>query len=205
MPFISAGAALALLYLVRFCWASESWAKTVVKTGALGLPAVGLALMGWPPLFLAGLAACVLGDFLLSRPGQRALMAGIGAFALGHILYVVAMVAGFDLSPVWALSVALIALGLSTERWLAPHTGDMRGPVRGYVVLILSMGIVAAMTGVPLIIWGALAFIASDLILSVELFRAPRGTLARAAPFAIWGLYVLAQALLILGFAPEGF
>ena len=202
MGLILAGGLLSALYLLRFCWAGPSWAKTAVKTGSLGFPALALWLMGWPGLFVAGLFACVAGDFLLSRPGQRALMAGIGAFALGHVLYIAAMIGQGGLAPAYGLPAALILLALSTEWWLAPHTGELRWPVRVYVVLIVAMGIAAALTGRALFIAGALAFVASDLILSLELFDRLHGAAARVAPFAIWGLYIVAQALLAVGFAP---
>ena len=196
------GGMLALVYLARFCGAAESWPRTWVKTGALGLPALGLALAGWPAVFVAGLAACVLGDFLLSRPGQRALMAGIGAFALGHLLYVLAFVQGFALHAPLAAALALVALGLSTRWWLLPHAGALRGPVAGYVLVILAMGVAAAATGQAWLMLGAGLFILSDLVLAVELFRRPAGLAGRLAPYAIWGLYIAGQAGLIAGMAP---
>lgn len=205
MALITVGGILGLIYWLWFSAAADSWLKTGIKSATLGLPAVALALSGWPPVFVAGLVACVIGDFLLSRPGDRALMAGIAAFAVGHLLYIAAMLAGFELTQSWVVPVLLILLGLSTERWLAPHTGELRMPVRVYVVVILAMGITAAWTGAPLILAGALTFVASDLILSLDLFDRLKGLPKRFAPYAVWGLYVLAQALLIAGFAPEGF
>lgn len=205
MGWFLAGGALALVYLLRYCWRADSWEKTWVKTGALGLPVIGVALGGWPILFTLGLAFCVLGDFLLSRPGEGALRAGIGAFALGHILYVVAIALGFGpLVPVWPVLAALGILALSTEVWLAPHAGALRWPVRIYVMLIVVMAGVATSTGNRWVVCGALAFVASDLILSLELFRRPGGVLGWAAPVLIWTLYVLAQGLMIVGFAPLG-
>ncbi len=202
MGLILAGGVMSVLYLLRFCWDGESWPKSVVKTASLGLPTLALWLMGWPAFFVAGLAACVLGDFLLSRPGQGVLMAGIGAFAAGHLLYIAAMVGQEPLGPAYLLPLALLVLAVSTEFWLAPHTGALRWPVRGYVAVIVAMGIVAALTGQEWLIAGALTFVASDLILSLQIFDRLTGWPARAAPFAIWGLYVAAQLLLALGFAP---
>ncbi|SDN43813.1 Uncharacterized membrane protein YhhN [Lutimaribacter pacificus] len=199
---VVAGAALSALYLVRYCRAGESWAKTAVKTGSLGFPMLALWPMGWPGLFVVGLAACVAGDFLLSRPGDGALKAGIGAFALGHLLYIAAMAGQGPLVPGYVLPAALLALALSTEYWLAPHTGGLRWPVRIYVAIIVAMGIVAALTGRGWLIAGSLVFIASDLILSLQLFGRLGGVPARVAPFAIWGLYIAAQVLLAVGFAP---
>ncbi|MCM2560729.1 lysoplasmalogenase [Lutimaribacter sp. EGI FJ00015] len=202
MGLILAGGILAAVFLLRFCWDGDSWPKTLVKTGSLGLPALALAVMGWPTIFVAGLAACVLGDFLLSRPGQGPLLAGIGAFALGHLLYIGAMVGQGPLEPTLAIPLALLILLVSTEWWLVPYTGALRWPVRGYVGVIVAMGIVAALTGQVLLIAGALAFVASDLVLSLRLFGLLGGAPSRVAPFAIWGMYVAAQALLAIAFAP---
>lgn len=199
---IGLGAALALVYGAAFCWKPESWLRTMIKTGSVASPAVALGQMGLPEIALAGLWACALGDLLLSRPGELALRAGIGAFALGHIFYIYAFLTLWPLGvpdPVFVIvTVGLIALGLSTERWLTPRTGALRGAVRGYVVLILMMGIAAAMPGGPRV-WvlaGALCFVASDLILSTQLFLGQQG---RAGSYAVWGLYWGAQALIFYG------
>lgn len=201
------GATLSTCYLLLFCWRDASWLKTVVKTGAVGLPALGLATTHIGLLPLLGLFACVLGDFLLSRPGERALQLGIVAFALGHVLYVAAFWVHFapDLFAdqlAVVLPLLLLLLGLSTERWLAPHTGDLRLPVRLYVVLILVMGCMAAQLPIPrfTILLGALAFILSDLMLSIQLFVTSEGGYGRIAPFAVWFFYYAAQVLIIAGF-----
>ncbi len=200
---ILTGAGLALLYGVWFCWRGESWPRSLIKTASVVLPALSLSMMGLPLLALVGLWACALGDFLLSRPGETTLKAGIGAFALGHVFYVLAFLVVWPIGApdalFWVVGVALLLLGLSTERWLSPHTGELRAVVRGYVVLILLMGITAALPGGPRV-WvlaGALSFVASDLILSTQLFL---GRESRTAAHAIWALYWAAQALIMYGF-----
>lgn len=203
MIWIAAGAVLALIYGAVFCWQESSWLRTAVKTGAVALPAVGLMQAGLPWLALAGLWACALGDYLLSRPGEGPLKAGIGAFALGHILYVVAFVTVFPPGApdglFWLVVAVLVVLGASTEVWLAPHTGELRPVVRVYVGLILSMGIAAALPGVArlYLLAGAGCFIVSDLILSTQIFIRPAG---RGPAYAIWALYWAAQALIMAGF-----
>ena len=203
MIWIAAGAILALIYGLVFCWREVSWVRTGVKTGAVALPAVGLMQAGLPWVALAGLWACVAGDYLLSRPGEGPLRAGIGAFALGHILYVVAFLTVFDPSApdalFWIVVGVLVALGASTEIWLTPHTGGLRPVVRVYVALIRSMGIAAAVPGVarPYLLAGAGCFIASDLILSTQIFIRPGG---RGPAYAIWALYWGARALIMAGF-----
>lgn len=203
MILIAVGAVLALVYGAVYCWREESWLRSAIKTASVVLPTVALTGMGLPVLALAGLWACVLGDFLLSRPGETILKAGIGAFALGHILYILAFVTVFPLDApdglFWGVTVALLGLGVSTEVWLSPKTGALRPVVRGYVVLILLMGGCAALPGVPraYLLTGALCFIGSDLILSTQLFLGKGG---RVSSYAVWGLYWAAQALIMAGF-----
>ena len=88
--------------------------------------------------------------------------------------------------------------------WLLPRAGDLRGPVAGYVLLILSMGLLAMVhpMGGALRI-GAMFFVISDLILALELFVLRGGMAARLAPFAVWPTYVLGQAGIMAGFAPD--
>lgn len=205
--YLLIGAGLSALYLAWFCHRSPSVLKTLVKTGAVAVPAVGIGLAGAPGWALAGLWACAAGDFLLSRPGENWLKAGVGAFAIGHILCVIAFAVQFGPhfggdALAWAVPLALIGLGLSTEFWLAPRTGGMKIPVRFYVVLIMTMGAMAAQLPIPraTILAGALSFILSDLILSVELFVLSGGIFGRIAPFLIWFFYYAAQALLFMGF-----
>lgn len=200
---IGSGAVLALLYGVAFCWRPESWLRSSVKTGSVVLPAAALSMLGLPWLALMGLWACALGDYLLSRPGGAVLKAGIAAFALGHICYSLAFLfilpVGAPDGLFWGVAIVLVLLGLSTERWLSPHTGELRGAVRVYVLLILGMGIAAALPGGPRlwVLAGALCFVASDLILSTQLFL---GRDTRVGAYAVWGLYYGAQALIMYGF-----
>lgn len=208
MVFLWGGMIAALYYWVWGAGRAPSTGRTVAKTLALGLPLIGLALMGWPVAALVGLGACVLGDAFLSRDGEAMLRAGIAAFALGHICYVVAMIFAWEDAALWDAAarigvVTLIGIGASVPIWLLPRAGDLRGPVAGYVLLILSMGLLAMvhpMGGVLRI--GALFFVISDLILALELFVLRGGMAARLAPFAVWPTYVLGQAGIMAGFAP---
>ena len=64
----------------------------------------------------------------------------------------------------------------------------------GYVALIAAMGLAAWGTGDPAIRAGASAFLASDLLLALQLFR---GLPHLSRP--LWALYWLGQALLAAG------
>ena len=205
--FALAGLACACLYWGVYCWRGPSLGKTIIKTAAIALPALGVTLAGAPWLAVAGLWACALGDYLLSRTGEATLKAGIGAFALGHVLYVVAFLASFGWGAgpdgvTVGVVASLVLLGLSTEIWLTSRTGGLRAAARVYVGLILTMGAVAALPSMPreTVLVGALLFIASDLILSLDLFVLAGGWFHRLTPFLIWPLYAVAQVFIITGF-----
>ncbi len=206
-------ALLAALYWLRYCNAGPGWARSAVKTASV----LGLALAAWlaggPALLLAALLASALGDFLLSRDGEATFIAGIGAFAMGHVAYVALLLdhaAGppeiLSLPAAYTLASALVLLCGSMAWLLWPRAGALRVPVLLYIPVIFAMGLAAL--GVPLagalalVLPGALLFVLSDTILALELFVLPRGhVLHRLAPFAVWPSYWGAQLLLTLGFA----
>ena len=184
--------------------------RSVLKTLPLTAFAMAAFVTGGSPFLVAAFALSALGDLALSRDGRAAFLYGLSAFGLAHLLFVLTFL-GVSGLPVWEafvtaplLAAALILLALSTEVWLAPHTGALRWPVRAYVVLITAMGL-ACLTlpdGLAMARLGVLLFIASDLILSVRLFRLP-DTHAAALPASrtLWGLYIAGQALILIAFA----
>ncbi|MEX0316955.1 MAG: lysoplasmalogenase [Ruegeria sp.] len=211
MPFLFFGAAAcALAYLPRTA-RPASLLRTVLKTGSVAL----LALIAWQngaPLLLTGaLGLCALGDALLSRETDSTFMAGIGAFAAGHIAYIALFLSHPASDPARIATqpgviVALVLLGLVMAILLAPRAGELRGPVLAYIPIILGMGItVLALPKDSPLDWAfpaALAFIASDLILAAEKFLLPYGHPAlRLTPYLVWTLYWGAQAGLLLAFS----
>ena len=122
-PLILASAGWAFVYWVCFARGdASSWAKSTIKT----LPVLTLAIVGVFHLLLApqgfwviplGLALGALGDLLLSRPSDRAFLAGMAAFAAGHLAYVAGFwgrggtLTGWE----WAALAVVAALILSTE------------------------------------------------------------------------------------------
>lgn len=200
-PLFLPAAVLALFYLVAYAVAPPSWPKSAVKTGAVAaLAALGL-WAGAPGLIVAGLALGALGDFCLSRPGEKAFLAGMAAFAGGHFAYAAQfwqMGAG---SPPTLPALALTLIGFGAALWIAPRAGAaLCWPVRGYIGVILAMALAAlGLRGAALLTTGALVFMASDFILALVLFVLPEGGLKRAAGYAVWALYWPAQALILLG------
>lgn len=203
----AAGAVLALVYGAVFAGGPATAARSAVKTGSvLALALAGVAA-GAPGLVVAGLALGAAGDFFLSRPGTRAFLAGMAAFAAGHLAYGAAFLAAAG-PPLGAApllpALILVALALSTEVWLAPRTGALRWPVRGYVAVITLMALAALALPAPRwpALLGALLFLVSDLLLALDLFVLPDGRLKRAIGRALWAAYWSGQALILWGMVP---
>ena len=201
---VLSGAGFAAVYGLRFCVARRSSAaRSLVKTLAVGLLALAAPHLGAAATIALGLGLGAAGDFFLSRRGEASFLAGMAAFVAGHIAYAVAFRhAGAGLPGAIPL-VALFALAASTEVWLAPHTGRLLWPVRGYVLVILAMA--AAALGLPpgygTVKLGAALFVLSDLVLAIDLFRfgpeRPDPWRARL----LWAAYWLGQLLILLGMA----
>ncbi len=206
-PIALIGIAIAIAYL-PMTDRPNSLLRSVWKT----IPVAALALAAWvaggPAFLVAALFLSALGDWALSRDGDAAFLYGLSAFALSHIVYILHMLGvsgampwdGFAQIP--PAAILLVAVTLSTELWLVPHTGGLKWPVRAYVLIILTMGL-SALT-LPAMAWpailGAGLFTLSDLILSIETFRlGPTHRLTPLASKAVWITYIGAQVGLFWG------
>ena len=158
---------------------------------------------------LAGLVLGAIGDVaLLSEHG---FLAGLGAFLLGHLAYVVAV--GSYLPPsAWPHAAGVYALvplvvGLGVLAWLWPKLGSLRIPVIAYVAVITTMVIGAlvcewAVRNGPIhqhvATAGAILFFASDLSVARDRFVHP-GFVNRA-----WGLPAYYAGQLLFAWACAG-
>lgn len=189
-------------------------AGAAVKTASTGLLALAVLLSApdtpWFWLIPVGLAFGALGDLFLALKGERFFLAGVAAFGLGHVAYAGAFLLraqtlGFDGLSIGegAVLAALLGLLVSTEVWLAPRAGGLRWPVRIYVGLIGLMGIAAILLpsgpGLSALRVGALFFVASDLMLSIQLFVTRDDLSRRRLGLTLWPTYWVAQALIALG------
>ncbi|GAB3286914.1 lysoplasmalogenase [Parahaliea aestuarii] len=147
---------------------------------------------------LAGLVACMAGDLLLMFERQSAFMAGLGAFLVGHLLYIVAFcqLPG-TVGALWVSALPVAILVFASWRWLAPHVpGDMRLAVRLYIAVIAAMLLAASTTwGNPAALWilpGAVGFALSDLAVARQQF------VLSERRNGLWGtpLYFVSQLLL---------
>ncbi|NQY61219.1 lysoplasmalogenase [Cognatishimia sp.] len=191
----------AALFAIFASWRGPSWWKTILKA----MPAGALVFAAYAnfanPLVIAALALSLVGDIALSRPGDRAFLVGLIGFAAAHLAYIVHFYGLANGTPPVTAAVILVALALSTEFWLKPHTKDLKWPVRIYVVLITLMGLTAAaMPARELATMGAFLFIFSDLLLAIHLFRLKDSSVLHV-PIAItlWVAYALAQVAILIG------
>lgn len=150
---------------------------------------------------LAALVFCLLGDVALMRHGDVAFAAGLAAFLVGHGLFVVVFLnrqAAWTL-PVWWPVLAVYAVLMLV--WLLPKTGKLAPAVLVYVAAIMAMALAAGglsatfgLQGKPLVLLGALLFVASDTLLAVDRFIKPfaaaHGLILATYYSALWCLVV---------------
>ena len=129
---------------------------------------------------LVGLVLGLVGDVCLAIPGQTTFKAGLVAFLLGHILYIVAFATLARRSDWinWAY-VLIIAVSGCIFWWLLPYLGKMLVPVTLYVVVI-SVMVAAAWAvfrnpevrriGAWFILVGAVMFYVSDIFVAHQRF-----------------------------------
>lgn len=94
---------------------------------------------GW---IIAGLALSAVGDVALIPAARRWFLAGLVAFLLGHVAYLLAFATRI---PPWTLhpaaAAAIVATSLGAWLYLRPHVGAMRWPVLAYMGVITAMAI----------------------------------------------------------------
>jgi len=155
-------------------------------------------------LIAGGLLFSLAGDVFLILPSDR-FVAGLASFLVAHLFYIAAFVvrSGFHAD---GMALALYAVaGASVLLALWPHLGHMRGPVLGYMAVILAMGWQAlgqwraapSASRLSAAV-GAALFVLSDAVLALDRFR---GRIA-AGPLVVLGAYYLAQALIALSILP---
>ena len=202
--FLMSGLFAALVFL-PIAMKPNNLPRSIIKTVPLLCFGVAGILAGAPWLLVAGLLLSAAGDFSLSRDGTAAFVVGLVCFAIAHIAYILHFVQvsgaypfeAFQSAPL--LAVLLVLVMLSTEVWVTPYTGNLRWPIRGYVLVIGVMGLSALLEPSGFRLWGAVLFILSDLLLAVDLFRLdPASPARRFTGYPLWVFYVAGQAFLLL-------
>jgi uncharacterized membrane protein YhhN len=195
----------AALYGLVLVHRPPSFLRTLVKTAAVGALALLAYLEGGGPWLAVALALCAAGDAFLAGDPKRWLPFGLAAFLAGHVVYVLLFwrERGPAAGPAfWAVAplVVLAAAVMLAQLWRS--LGALKPAVVLYVLAIVAM--VAASLLLPRLRWpatiGALAFMASDAILSFDLFKGAKlfGS-PRLTAWAVWFLYFGGQAMIAWG------
>ncbi|CAN7434656.1 lysoplasmalogenase [Terrabacter sp. LjRoot27] len=155
---------------------------------------------GSPPLLpvIVALAFCLLGDIALLHATETRFLVGLGAFLVGHLAYVWAILEtvradGFP----WPILVAvpfLAVLHAKAGRDIVRHSGTQRGPVFVYQLVLFVLVLVAAGTGDWLLLLGCMVFVVSDTVLGHDRFVHER----RWAPLTVIVTYHVAQTLIVV-------
>ena len=175
---------LVVVLLMALAW--SLWADGRVP----GAPSIA-------PVMVA-LALCLTGDVALLDSTETRFLVGLGAFLLGHVAYVWAVLetptpAGFP----WLLLLAVpavVVLLATAGRDIVRHSGDQKVPVVVYQLVLCALLIVAAAHGDWLLLLGCAVFVTSDAVLGHNRFVQER----RWAPVAVIVTYHVAQALIVV-------
>ncbi len=198
----------AAVYWVLSLGTSVSWTRSAIK----GLAVAPLAFGQGAHVVALALALCSLGDVILSRPGERAFLGGLIAFALGHLAWIAVFVmVGLSVPDAFVggvpgvLLVGWLILAGMMARVILPCAGALAGPVAAYILIIVAMGVTAVGTAISVLIGGAVLFAVSDVLLGLQAFVLTAGSRAeRGANALIWPLYWGAIVLLTLGVLSSG-
>ncbi|MDO9556102.1 MAG: lysoplasmalogenase [Coriobacteriia bacterium] len=154
-----------------------------------------------------GLALSALGDVALVPRSKRLFLLGLCSFALAHVAYLTYFVSAsvrkpgdFTVAAGAAALVLFMVVGHRVWKWLEPHAGSMRLPVRVYVLIVSLMAASAAAsmsapaTEVLLAPLGAILFYLSDLSVARDRF------VAHDFVNKLWGLplYYVGQVLIAI-------
>ncbi len=137
-------------------------------------------LAGYGLWIVIGLILCLCGDICLALERDSAFKAGLAAFLLGHVAYVVAFAQLTSLRSFIAWpGLVVVAVSAVVFVWLRPRLGRMLVPVSAYMAVITLMVIGAwavfaapgsSPLGTRLLFGGAVLFYLSDLFVARNRF-----------------------------------
>jgi uncharacterized membrane protein YhhN len=183
--------------------AVEYWAKPLTMALLVGVAAMaGDVAGGVRAALVVGAVLGLVGDVMLMFDTESTFMAGLGAFAAGHLAYAVAA-AGIGFDGRWAaigigfmVVLLLYRFATHTVPGARRHGGStLANAVVFYACVITAMVVTAWGTTLWVAAVGACAFAASDWVLGHQRFAGPLpgGRLSVIIP------YHVGQALLIIG------
>ena len=165
----------------------------LAKPAALGALLLYAALgphASW--VLIAALTLSLLGDVYLLRP-EELFPAGLLAFLLAHLAYIVDFDATLLARSIWFVVVVVASLPLARRIIAAVPDLPLRVGVGVYMAAISLMVASAIASGSMVATAGALLFFASDALIALNRFVAPLAW----APLAIIVTYHAGQLLLV--------
>ena len=208
--------ACALISLIVALYRHEMFSVFCWKT----MTSLGFCTVGWlrygrssrkdvDIFFLIALGFSLLGDIFLALEGDTFFLPGVGAFAITHVLYLIAFlkINGFKMKRLNIAGAILVFIGLIPVLFLAGlNYGEMFPAIIGYSVIIsLMTGNSLSVIHVPKyekvgqwLMIGSLLFVVSDVVLVCYLF-APQQVIGRQA--LNWALYYVAQFMFAFSIA----
>jgi uncharacterized membrane protein YhhN len=183
----------------------ERWLKPLTMALLVAVAATAGDLHGLArALLVIGALSGLVGDVALLGQGEQAFMAGLGAFAVGHLSYAGAAIA-IEFQPAWVLPGVAFMLALLGFRFMSRTVPGARraggtvlaGAVVFYACVISTMVITAWATTAWVAATGASLFALSDWVLGHQRFAGP----LPGARLAVMVPYHVGQALLIVGLA----
>ena len=156
-----------------------------------------------------GLAFAWFGDLLLMGSGDAYFMAGIAAFLVMQVCYLLAMtsIPGPGLVRAWKITlIPYLLIWIGINLLVSAGVGALRIPVLVYSAVALAMAVAALdlVLRVPRplgwrVAWGALVFVVSDALIAMTAF----GPLSESGLTSalIMATYTVAQAMIVTGVA----
>ncbi|MEU1628955.1 lysoplasmalogenase [Streptomyces sp. NPDC020096] len=170
----------------------------LTKPALMPVLAAWSVVRGGPRSLVVALLFGCGGDTLLMVGGNGPFLAGMGCFAVGHVVYITVFArrGGFAGGRRTRAAAVLYALGWATSLvTLGPSLGALRWPVAGYSLLLTTMALSASGVSVYTCVGGAL-FLLSDSLIAAGLAHWPQ--LPRPE-FWIMLTYLAGQYLLATG------
>jgi alkenylglycerophosphocholine hydrolase len=151
-------------------------------------------------IIIAALGASLVGDVVLMTPDAR-FEAGLAAFLVAHLFYIAALAPDFAIGPGVVAGGVVVALGFGIVPQLLgavrPHGRAITAAVAAYILVVATMGVVAAATAVVVTGIGGALFITSDALLGWGRFVRP----APGGRTLVHATYHLGQAGIVLWLA----
>lgn len=172
---------------------AQPWGLVWKASGIVLLGLYALSQRAW----LAGLALllCATGDVLL----EIVFVAGMAAFALGHIVYILCFVEwgrvlGLNKRDYPAAGIVVLA-SLILLGWFFPGMGELMIPALIYQAIITAMVCTGLVVKAPMLArLGAVLFMVSDTLIAIGKF-----TDVGVPPGSVWITYAGAQIMIAWG------